>query len=326
MHVINTETDQVSLAKDRLVYGVYGAASIALNGMIFVFGGTTYPDFGDGTNKWQYISVSDVSTNEPITKPTDGPTIQPSTSPLQVPTPMTTISFKNTTITNPTTSFSATVSSTSNPKNATHLPPDVVLTPTDAAPSFPTNPSIIQISSMAPTYDPTTVPLFVHHDTAPTTNLVDSPTIAANDLARAAPTNTSFVDTPSPIQLSNEAFSRTEADNITIRYLVIIISLISVICVCILIGVHYRIRNGKFAEPMRMVKGNVQHNNVKNDINIEISHGSNNSMYIDKNEIVPNDIINKRNKNENGCDHDDTRKEGEEDIVCQVDDTDIGEV
>ena len=85
VYIINSTTNEVSLADDKLVYGFYGSASILLNEKIFVFGGYN----GTVLDKWQYISLSspNPTTADPTTAnptsanpTTDNPTSSNSTT------------------------------------------------------------------------------------------------------------------------------------------------------------------------------------------------------------------------------------------------------
>ena len=62
VHIINTKTNEVSLSNDRLVKRMCCSAPIIFENRIYVFGGipftTKYFD------KWQYIEMSNISTEE----------------------------------------------------------------------------------------------------------------------------------------------------------------------------------------------------------------------------------------------------------------------
>ena len=118
----------------------------------------------------------------------------------------------------------------------------------------------------------------------------------------------------------------------TIKHLVIIISLVSVICVCILIFAHYVFMKRQESAIHDVVQVCVaQHND--NEQNNNSQHGndasrdSNDSMYMTRNVIVTD-----YGTTTTGGDKDDqrecgvNRKEGEPTINGEVDDTDFGDV
>ena len=132
------------------------------------------------------------------------------------------------------------------------------------------------------------------------------------------------------IKFENKPGSESSDDMMT-NYLVILISSISVICLCILIVAYYLwIRKRESftnkAEREREVprKGTEQQNNplFGSQRDAVVPRGSNESMYIDRNERVA-DYGEINDQNEYG----DGRKEGEPTTVTpEVPDTDDGDV
>ena len=92
VHIINTITNQVSIADDRLVYPAMNAGPIVVDRTIYAFGGGI--EGGGETDNWQYISIP-LSTEEPTTVPTKEPSISPTNIPTLTPSQQPSISPSN---------------------------------------------------------------------------------------------------------------------------------------------------------------------------------------------------------------------------------------
>ena len=113
-----------------------------------------------------------------------------------------------------------------------------------------------------------------------------------------------------------------------ITYLVIVISSISVICVCILIVARCLwIRRQKLIVEQISVaqrNDNEKHNNMQHNVNV--SHESNDSMYMEGHGNVDDHGTTTTKVDNDLKECDNKRKEGEPAFVCEVDDTDVGDV
>ena len=161
VHIINTTTNQVSLADDRLVYPAMNAAPIVVDRTIYAFGGGI--EGGGETDNWQYISIP-LSTEEPTTVPTKEPSTSPSKNPSLSPSQQPSISPSRYPTKTPTVNPTLNPTTASPTKEPTHDATDNLTTnpssmPSDNTDSPSSNPTFDPSSSTsAPTNNPTTNP------------------------------------------------------------------------------------------------------------------------------------------------------------------------
>ena len=88
VHIIDTWSNEVRLANDKLALAVYRSAPIVVDQMIYAFGGkrANQTTHATGVDSWQYITITPEPTNNPSIQPTESPSPNPTTEPSGDPT------------------------------------------------------------------------------------------------------------------------------------------------------------------------------------------------------------------------------------------------
>eukprot|EP01083_Nonionella_stella_P309876 1099003_1 len=132
IHVIDPQTDEVTLPYTSLPRGVADAAAVIMNGNLYVFGGSICSGTTDCNTAWISYMILQLPTPSPTSDPTNKPSHQPTVSPTFNPT------------------IDPTVTPTSDPTTIPSFQPTFVSS---------MSPSTTPITRFSPTTTPTTQPI-----------------------------------------------------------------------------------------------------------------------------------------------------------------------
>eukprot|EP01083_Nonionella_stella_P204499 745433_1 len=188
IHVVDPQTDAVTLPYASLPRGVAEAAAIIMNDELYVFGGSICPNDVDFCyNAYRTFLIYQFATPSPTTPTSQPPTYAPTLFPTNIPTASPTLPPTYTptsTTTSPT--FLPTLPPTNIPTASPTLPPTYTPTSTTTSPTLPPTytPSLFPTNTptLLPTLPPTSTP------TSPTTLPTLQPTYTPSESPSNFPT------------------------------------------------------------------------------------------------------------------------------------------
>eukprot|EP01083_Nonionella_stella_P167711 564406_1 len=192
IHVVDPQTDAVTLPYASLPRGVAEAAAIIMNDELYVFGGSICPndvDFCD--NAYRTFLIYQFATPSPTTPTSQPPTYAPTLFPTNIPTASPTLPPTYTptsTTTSPTLppTYTPSLFPTNTPTLLPTLPPTSTPTSPTTLPTLQPTYTPSESPSNFPTYIPTSVP-----SNSPTLPPVTSPTALPTTRPSLPPTQTS---------------------------------------------------------------------------------------------------------------------------------------